>query len=240
MPMELVRLAFDLKPYQMVESNLAGISSGFTVQVGQTYQHGFDIEAKIPAGTTHEQFRTMLQNLLIDRFKLAYHFEKKGSDAYDLLIAKNGPKLKETEPQPGPATAEAGPGSGPAASPPKVGANGCPIPSRQRGTVSMLMGIGSSMCAGGTAAPISELARFLSSVVGHPVDDATGLKNLYDISLGFTRLGPEDVLPDRNVIGGGADIFAAIQQQLGLRLEKKKGSIDLFLIDHIEKVPTQN
>jgi len=233
-------LAFDLKPYQLVESNLAGISLGFTIQIGQTYQYGFDIEAKIPAGTTHEQFGAMLQNLLIDRFKLAYHFEKRGSDAYDLLIAKNGPKLKETEPQPDPATAEGGPASGSAASPPRVGANGCPIPSRLRGTVSVLMGIGSGICAGGAAAPISELAKFLAGVVGHPVDDATGLKGLYDISLGFTRLGAEDVLPDGNVIGGGADIFTAIQQQLGLKLEKKKGSVDLFSIDHMEKVPTEN
>jgi uncharacterized protein (TIGR03435 family) len=59
----------------------------------------YDIEAKVPAGATQEQFRGMLQRLLAERFKLAYHFEKKPAQVYDLSIAKNGAKLRESPPQ---------------------------------------------------------------------------------------------------------------------------------------------
>ena len=71
---DLLRRAFDLKSYQMLESNLLGLSFGFSIQRGATYQDGFDIAAKIPAGATQEQFQAMLRNLLIDRFKVGYHY----------------------------------------------------------------------------------------------------------------------------------------------------------------------
>ena len=55
----------------------------------------FDITAKIPAGTTREQFALMRQNLLDERFKLVFHREKKEVPGYELVVAKSGPKLKE-------------------------------------------------------------------------------------------------------------------------------------------------
>src|SRR5882724_6411524 len=55
----------------------------------------FDITAKIPEGTTKEQFLLMRQNLLDERFKLMFHREKKEVPGYELVVAKNGPKLKE-------------------------------------------------------------------------------------------------------------------------------------------------
>ena len=56
----------------------------------------FDIVAKIPKGTTKEQFQLMLQNLLAERFKLTVHHETKELPKYALVVAKGGPKLKET------------------------------------------------------------------------------------------------------------------------------------------------
>ena len=232
---ELVRRAFDLQSSQMVPGNMAGLMTGFSIAVGQTYQHGFDIEARIRAGATPDEFRAMLQNLLIDRFKLAYHFEKKDSDAYDLLIAKNGPKLKETEPQPASPSAQSRP------------AAGCLAVQGPSGSVAGVHGMGSTLCVAGTAAPMSEVAKCLGGMVGHTVTDATGLKGLYDVSLIITNDALEAPSGDgplssngRSIGGGGTNIFSAIQDQLGLRLEKKKGSLDLFLIDHIEKTPAEN
>ncbi|MGO9255964.1 MAG: TIGR03435 family protein [Bryobacteraceae bacterium] len=83
----------------------------------------FDITAKIPPGTTKEQFRLMQQNLLAERFKLTVHHEKKESQVYELTVGKNGPKLKESA---GPET--------PLTRPPKwtIGSDGLPVvPQRQ-------------------------------------------------------------------------------------------------------------
>jgi uncharacterized protein (TIGR03435 family) len=54
----------------------------------------FDITARVPEGATKEQFQTMLQNLLIDRFNLVVHHDSREASSYDLVVAKNGPKFK--------------------------------------------------------------------------------------------------------------------------------------------------
>ncbi len=56
----------------------------------------FDIAVKIPDGTTKEQFRLMLQNLLAERFHFMFHYQKKETTTYELVVAKNGPKFKES------------------------------------------------------------------------------------------------------------------------------------------------
>jgi uncharacterized protein (TIGR03435 family) len=56
----------------------------------------FGIEATMSPDTTKEQFRAMLQNLLADRFKLKIHREAREGLAYSLVVAKDGPKMKES------------------------------------------------------------------------------------------------------------------------------------------------
>jgi len=60
----------------------------------------FDLNATMPPETTKEQFRSMLQNLLAERFKLTIHRETKELPMYSLAVARNGPKMKESEPVP--------------------------------------------------------------------------------------------------------------------------------------------
>lgn len=60
----------------------------------------FDILAKPPAGTSPKQFMPMLQTLLVERFKLKFHYEPRELSAYALIVAKKGPKLEPTK-QPG-------------------------------------------------------------------------------------------------------------------------------------------
>src|SRR5580700_4776117 len=83
----LISAAYDLKRYQY--SGPAWMDDT-----------RFDVVAKLPGGATKEQFRVMLQNLLADSFKLAIHHEKKEMQVYELVIAKNGLKLKESVPEP--------------------------------------------------------------------------------------------------------------------------------------------
>jgi uncharacterized protein (TIGR03435 family) len=86
---------------------------------------------------------------------------------------------------------------------------------------------------------ISRLTFLLTRRMDHPVLDQTGLKGIYDYSLDLSGLsefsGPPN--PDPN----GMSIFAAIQQDLGLKLElHKQQPIDVLVIDAANKVPTAN
>jgi uncharacterized protein (TIGR03435 family) len=81
----------------------------------------------------------------------------------------------------------------------------------------------------GRSMPAGVLAGALARVVGYQVVDRTGLTGTFDIDLRWT---PEE---DR---GFGSDIFAAIQEQLGLELEPGKAWVEMLVIDHAERVPT--
>ena len=87
----------------------------------------------------------------------------------------------------------------------------------------------------GWARPMSDLAKMLIGVVGAPVIDQTGLKGNYDFDLkfapppGVSREG-DDALPD---------VFAILQEQLGLKLEAITGPAEVLVIDQAEK-PTEN
>ena len=54
----------------------------------------YDIAAKVPEGTTKEQARQMLQNLLVDRFHLAFHMQTKAVEGYALTLAPGGSKMQ--------------------------------------------------------------------------------------------------------------------------------------------------
>src|SRR4029453_9547494 len=86
----------------------------------------FDILAKVPEGTTREQFRLMLQNLLIERFKLTFHRDKKEMPIYEPALAKDGPKFQEAveDPAPKDSTVVPPPMAG---SPAQLGKDGFPI-----------------------------------------------------------------------------------------------------------------
>jgi uncharacterized protein (TIGR03435 family) len=213
----LIVQAYDLKRYQFSGPDW-------------TESARFNISAKIPEGATKKQFQAMLQNLLADRFKLKSHREKKEMQTYDLVVGKNGPKLKEsvgpqspddTLPPPksaGPQTDE----SGFAILPP--------------GRVPMAI-----FTANGHATrrwieqTMEQLAGRLSNQLSRPVFDATGLKGKYDFTLRWVTEG--FTLSDDD---SGPTIFQALQEQLGLKLESKKSMVDTLVVDHVEKTPTEN
>jgi uncharacterized protein (TIGR03435 family) len=180
----------------------------------------FNVVAKIPSGAGRREFGSMLQKLLAERFGLRVHFEKKNVTVYELTVARNGPKLKESqEPEsPKPEAPWRPPASGP--------------PARTMARVSRK---GDS---------IADLADFLSNQLGQPVIDATGLRGRYDYQMSFLMepggqaAGPVASNSSEPDIGTG--LIDAVRDQLGLKLEKKKGQIDLLIVDHAEKVPVEN
>ncbi len=83
-----------------------------------------------------------------------------------------------------------------------------------------------------TGTTVEALARMLISAVGAPVLNRTGLEGEYNFDLRFAPLmgGTEETLPD---------IFGAVQQQLGLKLEPIKGPVEVLIVDKAE-MPTPN
>lgn len=215
----LIERAFELKAYQ-----LSGPAWMRTTRL--------IISAKIPTGATEEQFRLMLQDLLIERFKLTFHREKKEMPTYDLVVAKNGPKVKESSEAPplgDPNAYKPPPG------PSKKDKDGFPIipPEDPRPMMSAMEGPRWVQRFGHRS--MEQLAGYVATLVDRPVEDSTGLKGKYDFTLKWMndRLrGPDDET--------GPNIFQALQAQLGLQLEPKKAMIDILVVDHIEKTPTEN
>jgi uncharacterized protein (TIGR03435 family) len=94
------------------------------------------------------------------------------------------------------------------------------------------VGSGPSMFRG-TATPLDELARGLSGVTGRPVRNDTGLDGLYDIDLHWT---PDTAPADAPT---GPSLYTALQEQAGLKLEAKRGPVDVTVIDRAER-PSEN
>jgi uncharacterized protein (TIGR03435 family) len=123
-----------------------------------------------------------------------------------------------------------------------------------RGGVMILMSNGRARMIG-AGQPISKLADALARQLGRPVTDKTGLKGTYDFTLDFDpegSVGGRGMMPPPPPGGGGegpganppetvaAGLFTALQEQLGLKLEQKKGPLDLLVVDHSEKTAVEN
>jgi uncharacterized protein (TIGR03435 family) len=173
--------------------------------------------------------------LLKARFHLAYHFEKRAFDAYDLAVAKGGPKLKPAAPRQDPAPADADP-EGPR----------MPAGKDQDGFPLLPPGIPNFQGQGGTdghlrstarALPMSVVVTFLEGRLRHEqvyyLIDKTGLTGTYDFTLDSSNRGP-------GVVSPAPDFFAAVEQQLGLKFEKTNVDAQVLVIDHIDKTPTEN
>ncbi len=165
----LITMAYDLKPYQVTGPDWLETER-------------FDIQAKLPQGATKEQANIMMQNLLVDRFKLSFHKVTKEFPLYELVVGKNGPKLKASVEDPGAAGPDAGPGRG---GPPPIGKDGFPVVPPGRRGMMMMMSVGGPLRIAGSLQSMNDLANMLSNQIGTPVVDKTGLTGTYDLTLEF-------------------------------------------------------
>ena len=185
-----------------------GILSGVSGAESALYQ----VMAKAPAGPppSLEQFRLMLQALLADRFQLRLHLAKKELPVFNLVVAKNGPKLKEN------------------VSDAKVSM------AMRDGRLFRIRAVHAPL-----RNLVDELSN-PNHGAGRPVFDKTGLAGFYDFEIewapnDFGSAGPDGLASDTV----GPSVFAALQERLGLRLEPAMASLDTVVIDHAEK-PSSN
>jgi uncharacterized protein (TIGR03435 family) len=192
---------------------------------------GYDIDAKPGDNTDPKQIWLMWQTLLADRFKLRLHRETRDLPVYVLAAAKNGFKL--------PAAKQADCVSFPPGTPPRYvpGKVDCgyvsgPFSGYEPGLLHIK----------GSKVQIADLIRELTSVLDRPVLDKTAFTGEFDLDLSFTPDGALMGLPAG--YGGPADpnlpnVFAALEEQLGLKLTSANGAVEVLVIDHAER-PTAN
>jgi uncharacterized protein (TIGR03435 family) len=240
----IVQRAFGLRPFQIVAPDW-------------TQNQRFDIQARVPPGATKEQFEAMLQNLLIERFHLAFHREPRETARYELLVAEGGPKLKEAQdtaaPQ-DPASPNPGERPGPMAREDMpLDKDGYPIINTGPDLGATLRRVNGRTRFYQPHGPVEGLLPMLEMTLDKPVVDATGLKGTYEIEMhwvGEPLIGgqmrtamaqarantglPSDPGP------GGPTIQQALRDQLGLKLELKKGPVETLVVDRVDRVPTEN
>jgi bla regulator protein blaR1 len=181
----------------------------------------YDIEAKVSQADLADwhnpklqpaMLQAMLQAMLKDRFKLEVHRDRKDVATYSLLLRKGGPKFKETTPgEPHPA--------------------GRTLP----GDGGIMVAEDANHAIHFYAISMGDFAFLLSDLVKRPVEDKTGLTGKYDLAM----VKPLDMSPDTSSQGSAPDpgptVFSALED-LGLKLESGKGSVETLVIDHMERL----
>jgi len=187
----------------------------------------FDITARLPDGATREQSLAMMRGLLAERFQMTVHRETRELPVYALLQDKSGVKLK-------PSADAAGDENAIASVKQNEGKDGFPVLTPGASGVIVETRNGRARISGFHAG-LAKLADFLSTQLGRPVLDRTGIAGIFDFAVYFR---PESAAVDE--ANPEAGIFDALREQLGLRLEARKGPVEMLVIDRIERVPTGN
>ena len=219
----LLRQALQKPDYQMVGAP------------GWINTERYSIRAKPPEGVSPAAMSVMMLNLLKDRFQLATHLETREQPIFHLVLARSdgrlGPELKPT-----PAECQAAIAERQAAV--KSGAPPSFNPNDQCGS-----GRNSPGLISGSGRSIAQLVPMLADLTSRPVIDKTGLTGVYDYTLKFAFEGrmpgvmgplgsqgpPPPVDPD------APSLSAALQEQLGLKLEGARGPVEVAIIDKFEK-----
>lgn len=253
---DLITKAYDVKSFQVVGPDWLKTER-------------FDILAKIPDGVSKDKVPQMLQALLADRFKLAIHRDSREHSVYELVVGKDGSKLKESPPdEPEPA----------ADAPPPKEEKGVTTLDTGQGKVSVKTqtdsegGVTASMKGPNglqqkmtfsngvmhielNKATMEQLAETMSRFLDKPVVDRTGLKGNFQVALDVTMqeimnaarsagvsmpmAQPADAKAGEASDPAGTSLVASLQQ-MGLKLESRKDQVETIVIDHIEKTPTEN
>lgn len=184
-----------------------------------------DAKAEDPTRTTREELRQMLRNLIVDKLKLKVHRETRDMDGYVLMVGKDGVKFKETS------SDEEIPRWTPNGDP-RIDINGQTVPTLYEGNSRMNLFVNS-----------------LSSVSRLPIVDKTGLKSQYDIRFAIDLLLPPHPVGGGRRGAGGVDtgppppqefdppLPRAIEEQLGLHLERTRVPVEFLVVDYFEKPP---
>jgi uncharacterized protein (TIGR03435 family) len=191
------------------------------------------VDATLPKDTTKAEFQEMLRNLITERFGLRYHIGKKDLAGYALTVAPNGPKMKPSADQSDVPYARPKP-------PTSRDPEGFPIFPPVPGKIVMTSQVGDRSRIIVQQDTLQALASSLSTELKTIVTDATGLRTKYDFTLTYASAEPAPQARVQEGLEPPTDIFAAVQSQLGLKLERKPLPVEIFVVDQMAKTPTGN
>jgi uncharacterized protein (TIGR03435 family) len=183
---------------------------------GSTYS----IEATFDPSATDDQVRLMVQSLLRDRFKMRAHRVTTEADGYALVIGKGGLKIREAK------VADEPPGM------PEWVKDASPA-LKAESYISATTPEAGVIAITGRRVSVSQLAETLQRLMSMPVWDRTGLSGNYYFAFRYTQFLSADLETD------APSLATALQENLGLKLEKQKGPIEGLVIDYIEE-PSEN
>jgi uncharacterized protein (TIGR03435 family) len=181
-----------------------------------TKSERYTINAKAPEGTPPAvMLGAMLRGLLEDRFKLKLHRETRQVPVYDLTVAKGGIKLKPRDP------------------------GSCvPLPGQRvaKPCNGLSVGLGPTSSVEFFGASMPDFAKNLRSIVDRPVIDKTGVVGIFDFRLQYSPDPPGGAATAEFT---GPSVFTAIEEQLGLKLERARGPHEFLVVDSVER-PSAN
>jgi uncharacterized protein (TIGR03435 family) len=215
----LLQSAYDLKMQDQISGSLGSLADARFDIEAKMDEETVEAQKKLPAKEASEQRQRMMQALLADRFQLKLHHETKELPMYALVVAKGGSKLKQADPN-------------------DTYANGIKGPDGISRGGMMMTGRGTLTAQ---AVEMESLARQIGQMLGRIVQDKTGLTGKFDMQLKWT---PDDLRSAAGADNGaaadtGPTIYTALQEQMGLKLESTKGSVDTIVVDHVE-IPSEN
>jgi uncharacterized protein (TIGR03435 family) len=217
---DLIDVAYEIKEIQLVgapdwvNSERYDIDTKLDESVAQE-------EAKLTAAQQATRLHLRLQSLLADRFKLKISHVSKDLPILAIVLAKGGPKFPEA-----------------ASTPPIAGSKDPQAPPGRMAQGPMPGGQWLLMMNG---APMSQFLLGFGGrpeTAGHFVVDETGLAGTYTFTLHWTPASPS-ALPIETSDPADVSFFTALQEQLGLKVESRKGPVPVIAIDNIER-PTEN
>ena len=213
----LLGMAYGVNSYQIVGAPKWPWPTLFTIDA----KGDSEADAKLAALTKEQQWaeqQHMLQALLAERFQLKTHWETKEGDVFHLVVAKGGQKMGAAGSMP------------PSAEEVKIFGDR-PIPVLRQKNVGQGYGFFANDCS------MDNLASMLTSQLGRPVADMTGLTGKYDFVLKYKGRFDSDRKVDDTDPTPPMD--RALQEELGLKVEAAKGPVKMLVIDHVEK-PSEN
>ena len=243
--LDLIATAYRMKPTQITGPDWIRIER-------------YDVQATYPPGATKEQMPEMMQALLADRFKVRVRRDKRDESVYALVVGKEGHRLTRPPEQP-----QVPEGTTPPGRTVTIGGQQAHVQRDDKGA-SIVTPEGAARVTRTETGMLmelditaSQLADTLTSLVNRPVVDLTGLDGRYRIPLevrqedmvamartvaqraGVTLPNAPGTDPGTASEPAGSSVFGSVQK-LGLALDSRRMPLDILVVEHAERTPTEN